>query len=353
MTQIYNDNALSFNDIMLVPQFSNIASRLNVDLSTNVTPSIKTQHPVLSTNMSTITGAEMLREMAMTGSAGLLHRFMDHNQIIHICQQYQDQQYPNLIPSIGIKDQDAILLDKLMTSVNPPPKAVLIDIAHGHSLGVKNMIKHIKEKYPQLEIIAGNVATYQGAYDLWTWGADCVRVGIGGGSRCSTRTQTGHGLPTLQSIISAHSARNDFYNSNNTNKSIYIMADGGIKTPGDIVKALAFGADCVSLGSMLAGSSSTPGDVIYDENNIGYKEFYGMSSHTAQDKFMGIRPGISAEGFSQKVPYSGPTSDILENIIGALRSGLTYSGARNIKELQAKCQYVRITPEGSKESKLQ
>src|SRR5690606_28137880 len=134
-------------------------------------------------------------------------RFMDHDQIIDICQRYQNGNHSNLIPSIGIKEQDKILLSKIMKSVVPTPKAVLIDIAHGHSLGVKNMIQHIQQTYPGLDIIAGNVATYQGAYDLWSWGADCVRVGIGGGSRCSTRTQTGHGLPTLQSIISANNAR--------------------------------------------------------------------------------------------------------------------------------------------------
>jgi IMP dehydrogenase len=187
-------------------------------------------------------------------------------------------------------------------------------------------------------IMAGNVATYAGADYLASCGADLIKVGIGGGSVCSTRIKTGFGIPTLSSIQEC--ARVD--------RSI--IADGGIRSPGDIVKALAFGADFVMIGGMLAGTKSSPGEVqTIDGKKV--KQYRGMASREAQEDFIGsMTEWKTAEGVATTVPYRDDDDRIIADIIGGLRSGLTYAGASDIKELQRKLDYVLITPAGRHES---
>ena len=215
---------------------------------------------------------------------------------------------------------------------------ICVDIAHGHHTLMRHALKTLRNTLgSRVHIMAGNVATLEAFNDLSDWGADSVRVGIGGGSICSTRIQTGHGMPTLQSVINC--ARSD--------RDTMLIADGGIRTSGDIVKALAAGADFVMLGSLLAGTEETPGDTIYDKG--GQRKVYrGMASKDAQLDWRGHT--ASEEGVSSTVPYKGEVSDILASLEKGIRSGLSYSGARSLKELRAKARFIRQTSSGQRES---
>ena len=338
MAKLYDSKkpmSIAFDDVLLVPQHSDIYSRLGVDINTSLTRNIKISHPVVSTNMSTVTEYDMAEFMGKSGSAGFLHRFDPKNMII--CAKRLKDNNILSIPSVGAKDEDKKLVDQLAGFAD----AILIDIAHGDSLMVVNMVKYIKQNYPSVDVIAGNIATSEGFRRLADAGADSLRIGISGGAVCSTKFVTGSGLSTLQSIIDCQKSREEY--------KIPLIADGGFKTPGCCIKALAFGADVICLGNMLASTSKTPGDVLHLENG-DYKEYFGMSSSKAQEKYRsGLKRGTAAEGIDKLIPYKGETSTILETILGGIRSGLTYSGARNIQELYENSEYYILkTPLDSK-----
>ena len=206
-------------------------------------------------------------------------------------------------------------------------RVLCIDVAHGHHKLVERAIKSIKEMLnDSVHIIAGNVATLEGFNALADWGADSVRCNIGGGSICSTRIQTGHGVPGLHTIFEC--AQSD--------RDAKIIADGGIRSSGDIVKALAAGADFVMLGSMLAGTDESPGETLIGVLNTKTKVYRGMASKEAQFDWRG--KCSSNEGISATIPYKGPVTNVLEDLSNGIKSGLSYSGVRTITELQAKAQ---------------
>ena len=203
---------------------------------------------------------------------------------------------------------------------------------------MKKAIEKIREVLPNTHIMAGNVATLEGFNDLADWGANSVRCNIGGGSICTTRVQTGHGVPGLETILQC--AKSD--------RDAKIIADGGIKNSGDIVKALAAGADAVMLGSLLAGTDEAPGRVFSTPDGQLRKEYRGMASAAAQNAWRG--KVSSLEGISSSVPYKGALWNVLHNLDKGMRSGLSYSGCRNLGELQAKAQWVKQTGASQVES---
>ncbi len=207
---------------------------------------------------------------------------------------------------------------------------------------MESALKHAKDSYHDCTLIAGNVATAQGFSDLSEWGADAIRVGIGGGSICSTRIQTGHGLPTLYSIMVCAAQKEV------ENLDTLIIADGGIKNSGDIVKSLAAGADCAMLGSLLAGTSETPGETISAIDGTKRKIYRGMASREAQSAWRGNARSI--EGVSSTVPLRGSVVEVLEELAFNIRSGLSYSGAANISQFQAKAMMVTQTSASQVES---
>ena len=209
---------------------------------------------------------------------------------------------------------------------------VCVDVAHGHHSMMEASLKYLKDTYgDELTIIAGNVATPEGYKDLSEWGADAVRIGIGGRSICSTRIQTGHGVPTFQSVLDCKYVDAD----------AKIIADGGIKTAGDMVKAIAAGADFVMLGSMLAGTDESPGQVFVTGDDKKYKVYRGMASVEAQVDWRG--EARSLEGVSTTIPYKGSVVSIMDGLRQNIRSGLSYSGARSIKEFQARASFIKQT----------
>jgi len=325
--------AITFDDVLLVPAYNHYESRRLVDTSmTDRTGKLTLSLPVMSSNMDTITESGMANFMASKGGIGVLHRFMSIEENIVEFKKCLS----NVFVSIGCSQAE---LERAKALYDAGATYFCIDVAHAHAHYVGKTLKSLRELLPNACIMAGNVATYAGADYLASCGADIIKAGIGGGSVCSTRIKTGFGIPMVTCIQEC--ARSD--------RSI--VADGGIRTAGDIVKALAFGADFVMIGGMLAGTGVTPGEVITKADGSKVKAYRGMASREAQEDFMGNMPEWkTAEGVSTEVKYRDDQELILADIIGGLRSGLTYAGASTIRELQRKLDYVITTPAGRIES---
>ena len=308
----------SFDDVLLVPQYSDIESRSEIDLSRNLGD--KTfQIPIMSSPMDTVTGVSMAGIFGEMGGLGVTHRYCSITD--------QSNMTPfSAAAAIGVTGDYMERIEFLNNDSGVT--TFCLDVAHGHHVLVERALKTIRDKYGKgLNIIAGNVATPKGYLALSEWGADAVRVGIGGGSICSTRIQTGHGVPTFESVLTC-----------SYEDGAIIIADGGIKTAGDIVKALAAGADFVMLGSMLAGTDESPGDVFQGNDGKKYKVYRGMASVEAQKDWRG--EARSLEGISTTIPYKGSVVDIINNLVQNIRSGLSYTGSRNITQLQAKAEFI-------------
>ena len=338
---LYKKQALSFDDVLLVPQHSDVPSREDPSLKTQFTRNVEIQHPVISTNMSTVTEMDMIITMWRSGSYGIMHRFMTTDFFKEQMHAIRNKMawLPKAV-SVGVKGEE---IDEGWLDYEDI-QVVVVDVAHGDSDSVVSTIKRIKNEYPRIDVVGGNIATRDGFRRMVDAGADGVRVGIGGGSACTTRLVTGHGIPTLASIIDCAEI------SHST--GVPMIADGGIRNSGDIVKALAFGASAVCVGGMLAGTSASPGAVIKLPDGE-FKEFFGMSSKAAQERYKGgKRRGVAEEGIEKLVKYKGETSEVLDEVLGGVRSGLSYSGAFNIPQLRENFEYVVLTPGSMRESKF-
>ena len=329
--------AISFDDVLLVPQRSEIVSRKDTDTSVDLGRGVKLGLPVISSPMDTISEGPMAAAMADMGGVAIIHRYNTVEEQESIAKNISSEKYPtNIGAAVGVSGD---YLERATTLYSAGVNILCIDIAHGHHELMQRALGTLKNKFnDSIHIMAGNVATVGAFNDLADWGADSIRVGIGGGSICSTRVQTGHGVPTFQSILDCAMSDRD----------ATLIADGGIKNNGDIVKALAAGADAVMLGSLLAGTEESPGSVFVGKNGKKYKVYRGMASKDAQ---MDWRGNSSApEGISTTVPYKGSVKNILTNIRGNLQSGLSYSGASSISELRQRSEFVRQTFAGQSES---
>jgi len=332
--------SLCFDDVLLVPQYSNIKSRKEVDLSYQLTNVSKTLTlPIISSPMDTVTGPTMACAMDEQGGLGIIHRYNTLDEQSEMVRRVvENKEGPiNVGVAIGVSGD---YIKRASNAIFHGVNVLCIDIAHGHHILMERALKSVRDKWgDNVHIMAGNVATRQAFSDLSDWGADSIRVGIGGGSICSTRVQTGHGVPTLDSIFDCAASDRD----------ATIIADGGIRNSGDIVKALAAGADLVMLGSLLAGTNETPGEPFYDSKKNQYlKTYRGMASVEAQINWRGHASSI--EGVATAVQQKGAVGLILENIKTGIRSGLSYSGVRNIGELQAGSKFIHQSPSGVLES---
>ena len=327
--------SMSFDDVLLVPQYSDIDSRKSLSTSNQLDDNITLGLPIISSPMDTVTEVDMAFAMDTHGGLGIIHRYNTANDQARLVKKAKLKGVPVVGAAIGVTGD---FLERAQALVEEGASVLCIDVAHGHHSMVERAIQSLKSVFgDSLHIMAGNVATGEGARDLANWGADSVRVGIGGGSICSTRLVSGHGVPTFQTIIDCVE-----YGC-----SVPIIADGGMKTSGDIVKALAAGADFVMLGSMLAGTTQSPGQV-FDNGNKKYKVYRGMASSEAQVSWRGKTS--TPEGISTTIPYKGDVNTILGDLRGGIQSGMSYSGARTIRDLQAKAKFIRQTPAGQSES---
>jgi IMP dehydrogenase len=327
---------LTFDDVLLVPQYSQIQSRSSISLEQDMPKAIKTALPIVSSPMDTVTESEMATSLSLAGGIGIVHRYNSIENQVKIVQDAVSQGAKNIGAAIGVSGDFEERAEELYDA---GANILCIDIAHGHHTLMQQAIKAVRDVLgDSVHIMAGNVATLQAFEDLSEWGADSIRVGVGGGSICSTRVMTGHGLPTLQSVIDC--AKSD--------SNALLIADGGIKQTGDIIKAIAAGADMVMLGSMLAGTDESPGETFYVDG-VKCKSYRGMASAAAQIDWRGHV--ASEEGVSHRVTTKGPVNNILNSIEKALRSGMSYSGAANLSVFRAKADMVKITQASLVESR--
>ena len=332
---------LTFDDVLLVPRYSEISSRKHPQLKTKITKNFTIDLPVITANMDTITETDMACAMASLGGIGSLHRFMtEAEQVAQVEKIKSYLKEKNLktpiAASIGVKEEGMKRAELLVAA---GVQIITLDIAHGDSIMMLETLDFLKKKFPQVDVIAGNVATSDGVKRMIDRGADAVKVGIGPGSMCTTRIITGHGVPQLSAISLAVSVAKKY--------GIPVIADGGLKNSGDIVKALCAGADSVMVGSLVSGTLETPGEL-----KGGMKQYRGMASKAAQVSWRGDMPqGMAAEGESTMIPSKGPVSHVIEELMGGLRSGMTYIGVDNIPAMHEQSLFIQMTASGMHESK--
>lgn len=324
-----------FDDVLLSPQFSDITSRSRISLASNLDDRYAFGLPIVSSPMDTVTGDNMCVAMENSGGFGIIHRYSTIDEQRAALRSARDQGCVFVGCAIGVTGD---YIERSSALIESGCSLICVDIAHGHHILMKNALSKLRKEFGSgIHIMAGNIATLNGFNDLADWGADSIRVGIGGGSICSTRIQTGHGSPTFQSVLDC--SRSD--------RDVALIADGGIRNSGDIVKALAAGADFVMLGSLIAGTNESPGEVIH-RNGQRCKQYRGMASIEAQIKWRGHTSSV--EGVSSHVPCKGPLGLVLGGLETGIRSGLSYTGASNIPELQRKSVFTVQTSAGATES---
>jgi len=350
-------SSLTYDDVLLEPKYSDIGSRSHISLSTKVSRRYGILSPYVASCMDTVCESEMAIKMAELGGVGCIHRFMTieeqceevrkvkkHFNNISLYESWgvmydnwhtEIQDIP-IMAAIGVMSSD---IDRAIKLVESGVNILIIDVAHGHHANVKNMISELKNILPNhVDIIAGNISTTVSALDLIEWGADGLRVGIGGGSLCTTRIKTGHGIPNITSIMDC-----------DVSPDIPVMADGGIRNSGDIAKALGIGASCVMLGSLLAGTTESPGKIVEKGNGSLYKRYRGSASLETKSSHGQVQRNI--EGESTLIPFKGGVKYIIESLSDGVRSALSYSGCRTISEFNEKATFVEITNSGMVESK--
>ena len=330
---------LSFDDVSLVPKPSDIDSRNDpsIKLDTFLTPSIKIRTPILSANMDCVTGAEMVLGLAQEGAFGILHRSYPEEDLYIEDIAKVAAKLGVVAFSIGADKSQLDFVSRVLEKVPSQKYVVCVDVAHGHLQKSITQVVNLTRKFgPAIEIMAGNVCTAVGAADLIEAGARSIKVGVGNGHACSTRIVTGHGVPQLTAIMQCRQA----INATRTNTTL--IADGGIRNSGDIIKALAAGADMVMIGRLFAGADEIPMPTseLIKPSGDRYVFYRGQSS----EQFMidTGKKGVAPEGESWPVLRSGPVGPIVKKLLGGIRSGMSYSGVRNLKDLNAKATFIEV-----------
>lgn len=361
----YEKSGVTFDDVLLLPDYTDF-ERQDINLETFLTKKIKLKIPFVSAPMDTVTESGMAIALGQLGGVGVIHRNLTiENQVKEIIKVKKQ----NLIvgAAIGINNDYG---KRLKALVNCQTDFIVIDSAHGYTKKIMSAISEIKNKYPDLEVIAGNVATYKGALALIKAGADAIRVGMGPGAICTTRIISGMGVPQITAILETNRAAAKY--------NIPLIADGGIKYSGDMLKALAAGAATVMMGSYFASAVESPGKIVQLNKNqvprrfqdilktnissYKFKEYRGMGSIAAMKEGAKIKSEeefhgksykdkvLVAEGVEGLVPLKGKVKDLLGQAIGGLKSGMYYVGAKNIKELHQKARFLPITQASLAES---
>ena len=353
---------LTFDDVLLIPAESHVLPN-EVDLSVQLAKNIKLNVPFISAGMDTVTESSMAIAMALQGGMGVVHKNMSIQAQAGEVSTVKGVSLAGNFDKAATDYQNRLLVaaavgvtsdtfERAEALLKVGADAIVIDTAHGHSAGVLRKIAEIRDHFPDVTLIAGNVATAEGTKALFDAGVDVVKVGIGPGSICTTRVVAGVGVPQITAIYDAASVAREYGKT--------IIADGGIKYSGDIVKALAAGGNAVMLGSMFSGTTEAPGDV-FEDNGKKYKAYRGMGSvgamaqsHGSSDRYFqgGVNEAnkLVPEGIEARVEYKGDVADIIFQMVGGLRSGMGYCGAPDIQTLIDKAQFVQITNAGLRES---
>ena len=337
--------ALTFDDVLLLPKYSNVLpSETNIFLK--LTKNISLKVPFLSSAMDTVTESKMAIAMAKEGGLGVIHRNLNiKNQSLEVKKVKNNKLFVGA--AIGTNEED---IDRAKSLITNGVDLIVIDTAHGHSEKVLKILTKIKKIVKNIPICVGNIATGEAAKRLYNSGADMIKVGIGPGSICTTRMVAGVGVPQISAIIEVKKALNK--------KNIKIISDGGIKFSGDIAKALAAGADAIMMGSIFAGTDESPGKKFKLKGKF-YKEYRGMGSIGAMSagsanryfqKNFKDKAKFVPEGVEGRVVYKGKISKIIYQLQGGLRSSMGYIGAKNLKEINKKAKFIKITKAGFYES---
>ncbi|PIS00833.1 MAG: guanosine monophosphate reductase [Chlamydiae bacterium CG10_big_fil_rev_8_21_14_0_10_35_9] len=320
----------TFDDVALIPQFNNIPSRTEPMLDSWLTKNHKIKIPILASNMDTVINEPLAEILLSYGSIPIFHRFTSKEDQLKWVNEFKENTYI----SCGIQD-----LKELRKLLDLGPKGVCIDVAHGHSDRMFKHIEEIKKTHPDIQVIAGNVCTPMAYHDLVNAGADAVKVGIGPGAACTTRIVTGFGVPQFTAIAEcAHIAGK---------LRVPLIADGGIRTSRDVVLALAAGASTVMIGKLFALTHESAATKRENEKiPSGFEAKYrGQASEDFQTEFYGgLKEKTVAEGIDFWAPVTGSAKEVIETLLGGIRSGMTYGGARNIKELQRKAEFIEVAP---------
>ncbi|MCT3386577.1 IMP dehydrogenase [Lactobacillus johnsonii] len=353
---------LTFDDVLLIPAESHVLPN-EVKLDTKLAPNLQLHIPLISAGMDTVTEGNMAIAMAENGGLGVIHKNLSIEVQVEEVKKAKGKTVDPNLPHPAVDDQGRLLaaaavgvtsdtFERAESLLEAGADAIVIDTAHGHSAGVLRKIKEIREHFPNATLIAGNVATGEGTAALFDAGVDVVKVGIGPGSICTTRIVAGVGVPQITAIYDAASVAQKYGKK--------IIADGGIKYSGDVVKALAAGGNAAMLGSMFSGTTEAPGTIFTNEGKQ-FKSYRGMGSvgamsqqHGSSDRYFqgGVNEAnkLVPEGVEALVPYKGDVSNIIYQIDGGLRAGMGYVGAGTIKELIENSQFVQITNAGLRES---
>lgn len=327
---------LTFDDVLLLPKRSDVRSRRDPSLKSKLTKTIDLEMPIVSANMDTISEAPMAIAMAKLGGFGPIHRFMTIEDQVSQLRVVREAGVAVVGASVGVGEEARARAEAVVTG---GANVVVVDIAHGHSVQMLEMIKWLKDTFASLQVIGGNVAMPDAARELAEVGADAVKVGIGPGSMCTTRIITGCGVPQLTAIAMCVQALEG--------TGVPVIGDGGLRTSGDVVKALAAGASTVMLGSMLSGCIETPGEI-----QGGRKQYRGMASKAAQASWRGGVPqGMAAEGESRFVSVKGHVDSVLLEISGGIRSGMSYLNAVTVPEIREKARFMEMSAAGVLESR--
>lgn len=348
------EQSITFDDVQLLPQYSELVSRSHCDTKTQITRNYTLDIPLIAAPMASICDGKMANIMMNLGGIGIIHRFNtveeQLNEVakvfkLHVIQKgpcSKPLPFPLVAAAVGAKPEDLYRAQELVWA---SVRIILIDVAHGHHSSVRRMINDLREwreqKNVEFDIVAGNIATKEAAIDLYDWGADALRVGIGGGSVCETRIRTGVGVPQISSIMDVVDADID----------IPIISCGGVRYPGDVAKAIAAGADTVILGSMLAGTDETPGETMYFGpvgHRIKQKLYHGSASDVQKILSDSILDNI--EGTAAMIAVKGPTELVINEILDGLRSSMSYVGATNLSEFYSHSNFIRVTTNGLKEA---
>ncbi|HVY01895.1 MAG TPA: IMP dehydrogenase [Candidatus Nanoarchaeia archaeon] len=330
----------SYDDVLIVPKYNKIQSRKDVSFKTRVTKNYWLDMPLIAANMDTVCESKMAIAVGKLGGLGVIHRFLtveeQAKEVIKVKAQ-------NLIAAaaVGVKDYTERVPALVRAGVN----IIVIDIAHGHSKYVGKTLEWVKQNYPKIDVMIGNIATKDAAEYFVSKGADAIKIGVGPGSVCSTRIMTGAGVPQVTAIMDAFEA---------TQGRVPLCADGGIKHPGDITKAIGAGADTIMSGSIFCGTEEAPGEII-EKNGKKYKNYRGMASYEATMKKKQLDGSketetFNVEGESNTIDYKGPVENIIKKFLGGLASGMTYVGTDSIEKLRGKADFIEITSAGMRES---
>lgn len=350
----------TFDDLLLVPAKSEVVPK-DVSLKTRLTDKVTLNIPLISAAMDTVTEEEMAREMSKLGGLGFIHKNMTIKEQADMIKNVKSVEVNSDWEDASLNSSGKLLvgaavgvgldtMDRVKALVDAGVDIITVDSAHGHSEGVIQTVKKIREQYPTLDIVGGNVVTAQGATDLIYAGANVIKVGVGPGSICTTRVVAGVGVPQLTAVNDVYQVAKQY--------NVGVIADGGIKLSGDIAKAIAAGADCVMLGGLLAGTEESPGEII-EVYGKKVKNYVGMGSLSAMQRgssdryFQGGEKELKKlvpEGIEATVPYKGSINEVVYQMMGGLRSGMGYCGCASILEMKLNAQFVKITGAGLTES---